>query len=77
MTMMASASTQWSWIRGLVYVPASVSPDLVTGVLKGKLGFKGIVWSDDLWYPNITERYGAEGVALLSLQAGRTSLQER
>ena len=52
------------------YVPASVSPDLVTGVLKGKLGFKGIVWSDDLWYPNITERYGAEGVALLSLQAG-------
>jgi beta-N-acetylhexosaminidase len=61
-------------LTGGEYVPASVSSDLVTGVLRGKLGLRGIVWSDDLWYPHVTGRYGAEGVALLSLMAGHDVL---
>jgi beta-N-acetylhexosaminidase len=51
-------------------LPASVEPKLVTGWLKGKLGFQGIVTSDDLWYDHVVARFGAEEVAVKAFEAG-------
>jgi beta-N-acetylhexosaminidase len=51
-------------------LPASVEGKLVTGWLKGKLGFKGIVTSDDLWYDHVIARFGAEEVAVKAFEAG-------
>ena len=51
-------------------LPASVEPKLVTGWLKGRLGFKGVVTSDDLWYDNVIGRFGAEEVAVRAFEAG-------
>lgn len=51
-------------------LPASVEPKLVTGWLKGRLGFTGIVTSDDLWYDHVAARFGAEEVAVKAFEAG-------
>ncbi len=51
-------------------LPASVEGRLVTGWLKGKLGFKGVVTSDDLWYDQVVARFGAEEVAVKAFEAG-------
>jgi len=51
-------------------LPASVEGRLVTGWLKGKLGFKGVVTSDDLWYDHVVARFGAEEVAVRAFEAG-------
>jgi len=51
-------------------LPASVENKLVTGWLKGKLGFTGIVTSDDLWYDNVIGRFGPEEVAVKAFEAG-------
>lgn len=51
-------------------VPASVSPVLATTWLREKLGFEGLLTSDDMWYPKVTERFGAEEAPVMALQAG-------
>ncbi|MCK7476729.1 MAG: hypothetical protein M0C28_03615 [Candidatus Moduliflexus flocculans] len=51
-------------------LPASVERKLVTGWLKGKLGFRGVVTSDDLWYDHVVARFGAEEVAVRAFEAG-------
>ncbi len=51
-------------------LPASVEPKLVSGWLKGRLGFRGLVTSDDLWYDNVVARFGAEEVAVKAFEAG-------
>jgi beta-N-acetylhexosaminidase len=51
-------------------LPASVEKKLVTGWLKGKLGFTGVVTSDDLWYDNVIGRFGPEEVAVMAFEAG-------
>jgi beta-N-acetylhexosaminidase len=51
-------------------LPASVEAKLVTGWLKGRLGFKGLVTSDDLWYDHVVARFGAEEVAVRAFEAG-------
>ena len=51
-------------------LPASVEKKLVTGWLKGKLGFTGVVTSDDLWYDQVVARFGAEEVAVKAFEAG-------
>ncbi len=51
-------------------LPASVEKKLVTDWLKGRLGFQGVVTSDDLWYDHVTARFGAEEVAVKAFEAG-------
>ena len=51
-------------------LPASVEKKLVTGWLKGKLGFTGVVTSDDLWYDSVIGRFGPEEVAVKAFEAG-------
>jgi beta-N-acetylhexosaminidase len=51
-------------------LPASVEKKLVSGWLKGRLGFTGVVTSDDLWYDHVVARFGAEEVAVMAFEAG-------
>ena len=51
-------------------LPASVEKKLATGWLREKLGFQGILTTDDLWYDNVVQRFGAEEVAVKAFEAG-------
>lgn len=50
--------------------PASLSKTLVTDILKGELGFDGVVFSDDLTMGAIEEEYSIEKAAVKALNAG-------
>lgn len=51
-------------------LPASVEKKLATGWLKDKLGFRGVLTSDDLWYDSVVSRFGADEVAVRAFEAG-------
>ena len=51
-------------------LPASVEKKLATGWLRNKLGFKGVLTTDDLWYDNVVQRFGTEEVAVKAFEAG-------
>lgn len=61
-------------VTGGSELPASVEPGLTRGVIREKLGFKGIVTTDDLWYDHVVARFGAEEVAVRALEAGHDVL---
>ncbi|MCY3612592.1 MAG: serine hydrolase [Gemmatimonadetes bacterium] len=50
--------------------PATMSPELMTDLLRGEMGFGGILFTDALRMGAITEGYGAGEAAVLSLEAG-------
>ncbi|WP_236619250.1 glycoside hydrolase family 3 N-terminal domain-containing protein [Micromonospora sp. L5] len=50
--------------------PASLSAATVTDLLRGRLGWRGPVVSDDMQAVAITDRYGAAEAVALALQAG-------
>jgi beta-N-acetylhexosaminidase len=51
-------------------LPASVEEKLVSGWLRDRLGFQGILTSDDLWYDHVVERFGPEEVTIRAFEAG-------
>lgn len=51
-------------------VPASLSPAMVNGVLRGQMGFDGVVVTDSLGMGAVSERYDVSEVAVLALEAG-------
>lgn len=61
-------------VTGGSELPASVEKKLITDWLKDKLGFRGIVTSDDLWYDHVIKRFGPEEVAIKALEAGHDIL---
>ncbi len=54
--------------------PASLSAAVVTDLLRGELGWEGVVITDDLGAAAIVERYGAAEAAILALEAGNDLL---
>ena len=50
--------------------PATLSRRIVRGALRGRLGFEGIVVTDDLEMGAITESYAPEEASLLAFRAG-------
>jgi beta-N-acetylhexosaminidase len=50
--------------------PASMSPGVVSGLLRGSIGWDGVVVTDDLQATAILDTYGLEAAALLALDAG-------
>jgi beta-N-acetylhexosaminidase len=50
--------------------PATLSRRTITGVLRGQLGWSGVVVSDDLRMGAIEQHYGMEEAAVLALGAG-------
>ena len=57
-------------VTGGSVFPASVEKKLATGWLRDKLGFKGILTTDDLWYDHVIQRFGPIEVAVKAVEAG-------
>lgn len=51
-------------------LPASLSPEIVTGLLREEMGFDGIVITDAMNMGAIAENYGSGDAAVLAIQAG-------
>ena len=51
-------------------LPASLSPKVVNGLLRGQLGWKGPVVSDDMQAVAITSKYGRAEALAMALEAG-------
>lgn len=51
-------------------LPASVERKLASDWLRGRLGFQGILTSDDMWYAKIVDRFGAEEACVMAVAAG-------
>ncbi|OWR27379.1 beta-N-acetylhexosaminidase [Saccharibacillus sp. O23] len=50
--------------------PSSMSKAVITDLLRGKLGFEGVVMTDDMTMGAIAENYGLGDAAVRSVQAG-------
>lgn len=50
--------------------PSSMSKAVITDLLRGKLGFEGVVMTDDMTMGAIAENYGLSDAAVRSVQAG-------
>lgn len=55
-------------------VPATLSPTICTKLLRGKLGFQGVLFSDDLEMKAVADRYSVEDSAVMSIEAGCDAL---
>ncbi len=51
-------------------LPATMSNTIVTGLLRNSLGFKGVVFSDDMQMHAISKNYGIENAVKMSILAG-------
>jgi beta-N-acetylhexosaminidase len=54
--------------------PATLSPVFMTEILRGDMGFRGVVYTDALRMGAITEAYGAGEAAVLAFEAGADAL---
>ena len=51
-------------------LPTSLSPNVVTGILRKQLNFKGVIISDTLWMGGISNKYSLAQAAVLAVKAG-------
>lgn len=56
-------------------LPATLSPKLVQGVLRGELGYDGVVMTDSLYMKGISLRYDLGEAAVMSVLAGDDLLE--
>jgi beta-N-acetylhexosaminidase len=56
-------------------MPATLSPIMVNGVLRGQLGYQGVVMTDSLYMAAISEHYNLPEAAVLSVEAGDDLLE--
>lgn len=54
--------------------PATLSPVLITDMLRGDLGFKGIVVTDGMTMQGVTDHYSAAEAAVMALEAGADAI---
>jgi beta-N-acetylhexosaminidase len=50
--------------------PATLAPEILTGLLREELGFRGVVVTDALNMAGVREKYGDERIPVLALKAG-------
>lgn len=50
--------------------PATLSSNIITGILRNQIGFNGVVVSDDMNMQAISEHYGLDSAIELSIKAG-------
>ncbi|MER6075502.1 glycoside hydrolase family 3 protein [Streptomyces sp. NPDC001817] len=50
--------------------PATLSPPILTGILRGELGYDGVVITDSLGMEGVRTKYGDDRVPVLALKAG-------
>ena len=51
-------------------LPASLSPEIITDLLRGEMGYRGLVMTDDLDMGAIVKGFGFEEAIRLSIEAG-------
>jgi len=51
-------------------LPATLSPAILTGLLREKLGFEGLIITDDLEMKGVADTWGAAEAAVLAVEAG-------
>lgn len=56
-------------------MPATLSPKMVNGVLRGELGYNGVVMTDSLYMQGIAERYSLPQAGVLAVIAGDDLLE--
>lgn len=54
--------------------PATLSPRVITNLLRDEIGFRGLVWSDDLEMKAVAERHSMDEIACRAIEAGCDSL---
>lgn len=52
------------------HLPATLSPTILTGLLREELGFEGLIITDDLEMKGVAEGWGAAEAAVLAVLAG-------
>lgn len=57
-----------------ITLPATLSPHLLTGVLREQLGFQGIIVTDALNMKAIADHFGSEEAAVMAVKAGADML---
>lgn len=50
--------------------PSTLSKKILTGLLRNKIGFKGLIVSDDMQMKGITDKYGIDKAVILAINAG-------
>ena len=55
-------------------LPASVEAKLASYWLRERLGFENVLTTEDLWYPKVVDRFGAERAGVLAIRAGHDVL---
>lgn len=53
-----------------IYIPATMSKTILTDILRGELGFEGVIVSDALEMAAISENYALDDVLTMSINAG-------
>ncbi|HEX6817041.1 MAG TPA: glycoside hydrolase family 3 N-terminal domain-containing protein [Ktedonobacterales bacterium] len=56
-------------------LPAELSPTLINGVLRGELGYDGVVMTDALYMDGIAQRYSMPEAGVLAILAGNDVLE--
>jgi beta-N-acetylhexosaminidase len=51
-------------------LPASIERKLATDWIRDRLGFEGILTTDDLWYDHVIDRFGPVEIAVKAVEAG-------
>lgn len=55
-------------------LPASVEKTLAGDWLRNRLGFRGVLTTDDMWYKKVTERFGPVRACVLAVQSGHDAV---
>jgi beta-N-acetylhexosaminidase len=65
-----TAHVYYPALSGPVPMPATLSPEVITGILREELHFGGVVLSDDFGMGAITENFGIVDAAIRAVSAG-------
>jgi beta-N-acetylhexosaminidase len=65
-----TAHVYYPALSGPAPMPATLSPEVVTGILREELDFGGVVFSDDFGMGAITEHFGLVDAAIRAVNAG-------
>ncbi len=55
-------------------MPGSVEPQLATYWLREKLGFQGVLITDDMWYKKVMDRFGVVESCVMAIKAGHDAI---